>query len=131
MLLVAQRVISTTRRVQGVNVYRYRHSRLGWPADPRVMLDEPGKTLEKKDVSLRPGRNRIVSFLDVVAPDDAMPGEILGELRQLRAQAPPPELPAERVLGRCAVRWGLEERMLPFWRGELEDLIQHLIGIVA
>ncbi len=45
MLLVAQRVISTTRRVQGVNAYRYRHGRDPWPADPRVMLDHPSKTL--------------------------------------------------------------------------------------
>src|SRR5262245_27279680 len=130
MLLVAQRVISTAHRVQGVNVYRYSHDRTSWPADPRLMLDDPSKSLEKKEVSLRPGRNRIVSYLDVVAPDGTAPGEILGELRQLTAHAPPPELPAERVLGRCAVRWSLEERMLPFWRGELEDLIQHLIGIL-
>ncbi len=130
MLLVAQRVISTARRVQGINAYRYRHGRDPWPTDPRVMLDDPSKTLERKNVHLRPGGNRVISFLDVAAPDDAVPGEILDRLNELKIQDPPPEFPMERVLGRCAIRLGLEGRMLPFWRRELEDLIQHMIGIV-
>jgi hypothetical protein len=131
MLLVAQRVISMAHPVQGVNTYRYGHGRHPWPGDPRVMLNEPVKILERKEVNLRPGGNRVISYLDVAAPDDALPGEIIGELQQLKTEAPPPEFPAERVLGRCAVRFGLEERMLPFWRGELEDLILCLMGIVA
>ena len=131
MLLVAQRVISTARRVQGVNAYRYRHVRDPWPTDPHVMLEDPRKTQERKDVHLRPGGNRVISFLDVAAPDDAVLSEILERLNEFKVQSPPPEFPMERVLGRGAVRFGLEGRMILFWRGELEELIHHVIGIVA
>ena len=131
MLLVAQRVISTARRVQGVNAYRYRHGCESWPSDPRIMLDDPSKMLQRKNVHLRPGGNRVISFLDVAVPDDAIPGEILERLNELKVQSPPPEFPVEHVLGRCAVRFGLEGRMILCWRGELEDLIQHIVGIVV
>jgi len=131
MLLVAQRVISTRHRVQGVNCYRYRHGAVSWPTDPRVMLDDPRKALERKDVHLRPGGNRVISFLDVAAPETALPGEILERLNEFKSQDPPREFPVERVLGACAVRFGIEGRVLPFWRGELEDLIQRLIATVA
>ncbi|MBI4605105.1 MAG: hypothetical protein HY721_24340 [Planctomycetes bacterium] len=131
MLLVAQRVMSTRHRVQGVNTYRYRHGSGSWPADPRVMLDDPSKTLERKDVHLRPGGNRVVSFLDVAAPDGVLLGELLDRLNELKSQAPPLEFPLERVLGPCAVRFAVEGRILPFWRGELEDLIQHLMVVIT
>lgn len=127
MLLVAQRVISPTHKVQGVNAYRYRHRLAQWPSDPLVLFDDPGKVLERKTVHLRPGGNRITSYLDVAAPDDIPLGELLDRLNEFKIKDPPPEFPVEYVLGRCAVRFGLEERMLPFWRGEVEDLIQHLI----
>jgi hypothetical protein len=70
MLLTAQRVMSPVSHRQGVNVYQYQHGPYAWERVPNEFLPEanPGE-LVAQWIHLPPGGNRVVSFLDVVAPD--------------------------------------------------------------
>jgi len=127
MLLVAQRVVSRAHRVQGINSYRYRHEATPWPADPRTMFDAPNRMLVRKSVQLRPGGNRVLSFLDVAAPEEIGTDELLCRLKEFLNEPQPLEFPVTRVFDRCAVRLGLEQGLVPTWRGECEDLARFLI----
>ena len=71
MLLTAQRVVSPLSRARGVNVYLYLHGSFVWDRVPNEFLPEanPGE-LVAQWIQLAPGGNRVISFLDVVAPDD-------------------------------------------------------------
>ena len=84
MLLTAQRVVSP-RGTQGVNVYQYLHGSHVWPHVPDEFLPDvnPGE-LVNQWLEISPGSNRIVSFLDVVAPDDTAISDIHQRLASLR-----------------------------------------------
>jgi hypothetical protein len=71
MLLTAQRVISPHLRARGVNVFQYLHGPNSWERVPNNFLPEanPGE-LVAQWIQVPPGGNRVVSFLDVVAPDE-------------------------------------------------------------
>lgn len=71
MLLTAQRVVSP-HGARGVNVYQYLHGPHGWARVTDGFLPDvnPGE-LVNQWLEVSPGSNRILSFLDVVAPDGA------------------------------------------------------------
>ena len=84
MLLTAQRVVSP-RGTHGVNVYQYLHGSYIWPRVPDDFLPDanPGE-LVNQWLEVPPGANRIVSFLDVVAPDEAAIFDINQRLASLK-----------------------------------------------
>jgi hypothetical protein len=71
VLLTAQRIVSPLG-TRGVNVYQYFHGPYAWSHVPDELLPDanPGE-LVNQWLEVPPGSNRIVSFLDVVAPDEA------------------------------------------------------------
>ena len=95
MLLVAQRVVSP-ERIQGINAYRYRHGDAPWPDDARPLLDDAAATLERTSVQLRPGGNRILSYLDIVAPDAASLDSVAGSVATFARGPAPAEPKSER-----------------------------------
>ncbi len=127
MLLVAQRVVSVVHRIQGVNSYRYIHGNIQWPTDPAALFDDPNKVLARKSIQLRPGGNRVISFLDVAAPDDTDVADLFRVLNEFLSQPQPSEFPVCQVSGPCALRFAIGENMVPAWRDEIEELIQHLL----
>ena len=127
MLLVAQRVVSVAHKIQGVNAYRYSHRYSRWPTDPTILFDDPNKMLARKRIQLRPGGNRVISFLDVVAPDDMDVADLVHVLNEFSGQPQPPVFPVCKVSGPCAVRFAIGENIIPAWRDEIEDLIKHLL----
>ena len=84
MLLTAQRVVSP-RGVRGVNVYQYLHGPYGWPRVPDEFLPDinPGE-LVNQWLEVPPGNNRIVSFLDVVGPDEVAISDVHQRLASLK-----------------------------------------------
>lgn len=67
MYITAQRVV-TRERVEGVNTYLSLHGTVDWTHF--VPEENPG-TLERRLITIEPNQNLIVSYLDLVFPDDA------------------------------------------------------------
>jgi hypothetical protein len=84
VLLTAQRVVSP-RGTRGVNVYQYLHGSYVWPRVPDGFLPDvnPGE-LVNQWLEVPPGSNRIVSFLDVVAPDEVATSDVHQRLASLK-----------------------------------------------
>ncbi len=76
MYLTAQRVRSAGGNRQGVNVFLYSHQAMPAAALARMPIQmiadqNPGE-LALEVIALPPGTNEVTSYLDVVAPDDAL-----------------------------------------------------------
>jgi hypothetical protein len=84
VLLTAQRVVSP-QAGHGVNVYQYLHGSFVWQRVPAEFLPDsnPGE-LVNQWLEISPGNNRIVSFLDVVAPDETPIADVHQRLASLR-----------------------------------------------
>ncbi len=67
MFLTAQRVISS-RGENGINGFLYEHGAVVWEAPPEPIAGSIGE-LVHQFILVTPGDNKIVSFLDIVAPD--------------------------------------------------------------
>jgi hypothetical protein len=126
MLLVAQRVVSPGK-VQGINAYRYRHVGMLWPDDPRPVLDAATATLERKSIQLRPGGNRVMSYLDIAAPDRTPLDDLAHSAMTFAHRQRPSEFPFVFVVNCFAFRIGLEASLVAVWRVELEELLQRLL----
>lgn len=90
MLLAAQRVISSVTRKHGINVYQYLHGD-SWdgPAPSKFLPDhDPGALMHAWE-QLLAGGNRVVSFLDLVAPDEIDPLSLHQSLASLKYQIDP------------------------------------------
>jgi hypothetical protein len=84
MLLTAQHVVSP-RGIHGVNVYQYLHGSYTWLRVPDEFLPDvnPGE-LVNQWLGVLPGSNRIVSLLDVVAPDEVAASDVHQWLASLK-----------------------------------------------
>ena len=107
MLLTAQRVVSPLANAQGVNVYQYLHGPQTWERVPDEFLPEanPGE-LVAQWIQLAPGGNRVVSFLDVVVPDETSMIELQQRLTSLKHHLDLSENPTARHVGSLWVRFG-------------------------
>lgn len=127
MLLTAQRVISPASQARGVNVYRYAHGPHDWERVPDKFLPEanPGE-LVAQWIQLRPGGNRVVSFLDVVAPDDMNVVQLQQALTSLKRVLQDQGNPTTAYLDPLWVRFGLALPNVP-WSMELGALAGHIV----
>jgi len=84
VLLTAQRVVSP-RGARGVNVYQYVHGSSVWTRVPDELLPDtnPGE-LVRQWLEVPPGENRIVSYLDIVAPDEVAAPDVHQRLASLK-----------------------------------------------
>jgi hypothetical protein len=127
MLLTAQRVVSPHSRAQGVNVYEYLHGPYHWERVPDDVLPErnPGE-LVAHWVAVPAGGNRVVSFLDIVCPDDLPLLELQQRVASLKHQLTLESNPAIAYLGPLWARFGCSN--LPIPRAtELAGLAGHIL----
>lgn len=119
MFLIAQRVvdITTDQQLEGINTYRYHHGGANWDTPPGSEFREnnPGELVEKH---LTPGfpksGNRVRSFLDILAPDDALPEEITRAFhRFLPALAHAWNFPVESPQERCRFSFYADPGLVP------------------
>ena len=91
MLLTAQRVVSP-ERATGVNVYRFLHGSYVWMRVPDEFLPDssPGELVDQW-LEVPPGENKIVSYLDVVLPDETSSTDVLQCLASLKHVVQPIE----------------------------------------
>lgn len=127
MYVAAQRVISPITGMRGVNIFMYQHGAGAWigTVPPYFLPDVNPGVLVWHDTQLAPPGNRVLSYLDIVAPDE-MP---LLELRQyitgLKLALVEAGNPTVDTWGPIWVRFGLGQ-VLP-WRTELGALAGHLV----
>jgi hypothetical protein len=126
VLLTAQRIVSP-RGARGVNVYQYLHGSYDWTRAPDEMLPDvnPGE-LVRQWLEVPPGQNRIVSYLDVVAPDAVSAPDIHQRLASLKYHLNPTSNRTETYWDPYWVRFGsaVDSR---FWQTELGALAGHIL----
>jgi len=127
MLLTAQRVLSPHSHARGVNVYQYLHGSYVWDRVPDEFLPEanPGE-LVAQWIELSPGGNRVVSFLDVVAPDEVDAIELQQRLASLKHWLPPSGHPTTAYWDPFWLRFGCASLPVP-WATELGALAGHIL----
>lgn len=126
MLLTAQRVVSP-RGARGVNVYQYLHGSHTWTRVPDALLPDvnPGE-LVSQWLEVPPGENQIVSYLDVVAPDQVSAPDVHQRLASLKHHLPATGHRIEAYWDPYWVRFGssIDSRML---QTELGALAGHIL----
>lgn len=92
----------TAQRVQGaqgetaVHAFVHRHDRpdCSFPEDPTtVPQDAPGRLVWRDTPEVAPGGNAVLSYLDLIVPDDRWSSSLAPQLRQLEEQVLRAELP--------------------------------------
>ena len=127
MLLAAQRVIAPRTRARGVNVYQYLHGPFTWDRTPAEFLPEanPGE-LVAQWIQLPAGGNRVVSFLDVVAPDEIELGLLQQRLTSLKHQLHAAGNPTTAYWDPLWIRFGCPPQTVP-WSTELGALAGYIV----
>lgn len=122
MYVTAQRVVSPATKHQGVNAFLYRHG-MNWTTSPPADVPEqnPG-TLVARAISVSPPGNRVRSYLDIVAPDEATWNEVRAELMTFLGQAQSGSLPWSGSSGRCGFALGVEPSLSRQWLTEFAVL---------
>jgi len=123
MFLVMQRVRSASGN-DGINAFHYQHGPASWTDTAPADVPEPNRgSLVSQSVVVPPPGNRVRSYLDIAAPDDAPWEEIhRAFVRFLVAHGPAP-LPWSGIQARCKFQVGLEQALAPRWRTELAALL--------
>jgi hypothetical protein len=130
MYLTAQRVVQLQTAREGVNAYHYAHRARGWDAAPPDTLPEadPGVLVAEK-LEIAPAGNRVRSYLDVVAPDDAPWPEVRAAFLSFVSEAASTPLPWHGLAGRCLFRVGIEAGLSDQWAREVAELYQAVCAV--
>jgi len=127
MYISAQRVISPSSQRTGVNVFKYSHGAATWQSVPAAFLPDvnAGELIWQK-IEVDPPGNRVLSYLDVVAPD-AIPWEaVCGRLAMLKRYVHEAGNPTIAAWDPLWIRFGLGHPGIP-WSTELGALAGHLV----
>lgn len=123
MYLTAQRVVSPATQREGINAFCYRHIGQAWEqlSLPDVPEDNPG-ILQASTLSVAPAGNRVRSYLDIVAPDDARWDDVHTGLMEFVAHKQPTPLPWAGESRTGYLRFGMERTLSQRWQKELAIL---------
>ncbi|QDU65468.1 hypothetical protein [Engelhardtia mirabilis] len=125
-LFSAQRV-KNDDGVVGINTYRYHVDGDRVDGDDIDQLGGRAR-LEINHFDLPPGRNQVLSFLDVLTPDDTGLEQIAEWIKEVHGdteiEAPPI---IRRDEERGVLRLNLVRGLVPTWREELRDLAGRLL----
>lgn len=123
MYLTAHHVVSAKEPREGVNVFLYLHGGLSWGGDvpPGIPDRDPG-TLKAQSISVSPPGNRVLSYLDIVAPDDVRWEEIHVGLMEFVGHCQSQPLPWHGHSGRCSFTVSIDAGLTERWQKELAIL---------
>lgn len=128
MLLTAQRVMQPNTRLAAIHAFHYRHLQCPyiWDGPPPPDLGEA--TLVAQRVRLYPlGQNSVLTYLDIIAPDDVSTPRIVQAFAQLYDQDRPP--PFSATIGNCTFEANMIHAYLLAWRQEVVVLFQEALAI--
>jgi hypothetical protein len=122
MYLTAQHVRSAAGE-DGINAFFYQHGAYAWQGlPPHGIPDQNPGTLAAQTIIIPPPGNRVRSYLDIVAPDEAHWSEIRPAFITFVSEAQRDPLPWVGVSGRVFLRLGMERTLARQWQRELADL---------
>lgn len=133
MYITAQRVLSHQSKTFGVNAFLYLHPSWPWPGHPPpdAPETEPGQ-FERHILQITPlGGNKVVSYLDVIAPDEVPTNELKACFARFLELGPQTELPWNLVAGKARFRFGIDERLTPVWDSEIDRLFRAVLGVLS
>lgn len=129
MYLTAQRVASP-RQIWGINAFYYEHGPIIWPPNALLMLDQGPGTLVEIAAEIEPlGGNRVLSFLDIVAPDGTPRQQIWRALELAVAVAP--NNPHIFSVHSVAIRAQMDSARAAFWHSEFLALSLRAVDLCA
>jgi hypothetical protein len=114
VLLTAQRVLSPALRQHGVNVYKYMHEYEWSDRVPDQFLphNNAGVLIGEWE-QLRGGGNQVVSYLDLVVPDDIEPLDLHQRLASLKYRLRTNTQPAVAYWDYCWASFGTATKIPP------------------
>lgn len=125
MKLSAQRVMQPGSKAQAIHAFHYSHGSYLWEGAPPTGLGHG--TLQASRVQLAPlGTNHVLTYLDVVAPDEVPTARLLQAFAQVYDAAKPP--PWIVTVGNCTFMSNMTHAFLLGWRQELVTLFQAAIS---
>lgn len=134
MYVTAHRVVPPGGEA-GVNAFLHHHGAdFPWPADVSLQAALPETTpgeLVHSSVAVKPGGNRVRSYLDVLAPDLIPPRALLEALDRFAALLPRCPNPCVVSLGEVLVRFGVEVAMERDRGHEYERLRAAVEGLIV
>ncbi len=123
MYLTTHHVASPTSNRGGVNVFLYLHGSYTWQGSPPpgVPDQNPG-TLTAQSISVQPPGNHVLSFLDIVVPDDANWEEVRAGFMDFIGRVQRTPMPWNGHSGRCFFRAGMDLGLTNRWHREVAVL---------
>ena len=122
MYVAVQRIVG--RRKQGINAFLHLHGAMEWPRRPVTLSDRAPGALKRRRVVVPPGDNRVVSYLDVVAPDGT-PRSVISELLdRVRPFAERSEASAGWLYGPLSVGFGVDLELDDYRADEFDALVR-------
>lgn len=122
MRITAQRVARSSN--EGINAFVYWHGRDIGADHPVARLDREEGTLQVRLIEVKPGGNRVRSYLDVIVPDQATVPQVDAALDSFLHVPIPTALPATWRKGAAAARFACDESLAPVWGRELAELVE-------
>ncbi len=109
MYLTAHRLV-TPLGDEGVNAFLHLHGdQFAWPDDPAPLAtSNPGEIVER-NTEVPPGGNRVLAYLDVLAPDGTPAAEIRAALLALAGDLDGRANPTWSEQDRITVKFGVEK----------------------
>ncbi len=121
MLLSIQRVRDATGQ-EAIHVYCYRHDISADLSTADRAFKAPVRFVRRVSSTVPPGGNRVLSYVDAIAPEGSSTSSFMSALDALRslATAPPRQLPIR--IGSWWLRYDMDAARHRRWRDELADL---------
>ena len=125
MKLAAQRVMHPDTRAQGINAFYYSHGMSVWSGRPPPELGHG--ELQASHRGLPPGGNQVLTYLDIVAPDETPTATVLQAFADVCHRRDPP--PFAMTVGNCTFESNMVPTFRRGWRQELVELFNLAISI--
>ena len=127
MRLTAQRVRSWQTAAVGINAFFYTHGGYTWHLDvPReVWPENDSGELVRQNISIPPPGNHVLSYLDLVAPDERSDMWLAQQVQRCASNAELYVLPWNVITpDGLLCRFHLEQARLSRWQQELSELFR-------
>lgn len=125
MKLVAQRVMLPATHTQATHAFHYTHDGVVWIGPPPSELGHG--MLQASHVELHPGGNHVLTYLDIVTPDETPTATILRAFTQIYDHGQPP--PFVHTIGNCTFSSAMTHSFQLVWRQELIHLYNNAIAV--
>lgn len=132
MYLTAHHVVNSYGE-EGINVFRHLHGRdYDWPQDASSLPErDPGKLdRDASIISIKPGGNRVRTYIDVLTPDDTPREKITDNLNSVDMDLDERRNPTVFENYNVTIRFGVEIGLQQNRRALFQELIAALYNVI-